>query len=237
MELDYQVYEQDYQGPLEGLLDVARSSDVALSQVNLAELISDFVNYLENRNNWEVGETSTVLLIFSELMRIKTRELLPRKELEEEELGEESNSAEEKGKEFFVQVGEELRNRAKQRSKLYDTSPDLPEFVRKGETVYKEVTLFELIKAFQDVIVTRQKGAELPDFQFSDEFDTEEQMEKIISLITPETPKPFEELLSQSPTREEIVVTFVSLLQLVKSGDLRIVKQVENDKIYVINNT
>ncbi len=232
MELDYEVFDEHYQGPLEGLLEVARSHDVPISEIKLARLVEDFMNYLENSSAWSVGEASSILLLFSELLRIKTRDLLPGSE--EEPAKEEEDELPDEKREFFLQVGETLREKAKERARLYDTRPDLPEFVSSGETVYKEVTLFELIKAFQNIVVTQRDQREMPHLKFSDDYDTEEQMESIKSRVQPGNPVAFEELLSSSPVREEIVVTFVALLQLVKQAELRIVKQVDTEEIFVV---
>ncbi len=232
MKLDYEIYEKEYRGPLEGLLEVAREKDVPLSKINLSRMVKDFVNHLDHRPDWDLGQMSAPLLIFSELLRLKTGELLPQKEEEEEpgrfdEVGPES-------REFFVRVGKQLQEKAEQRARLYEPRPDLPEFVREGEKLYKEVTLFELIKAFQDILVTRKEPRKLPVYDFSDEFDTEEQMEKIKQLVRPTGSVGFVQILTANPTREEIVVTFIALLQLVKGSELRIVKQVDTDKIYII---
>ncbi|GEM_PF-5132055 len=232
MELDYEVYDEHYQGPLEGLLEVARSHDVPISEIKLADLVEDFINHLGNSSDWTVGGASSLLLLFSELLRIKTRELLPGGEEEPEE--DEKEELPDEKRQFFLQVGETLKEKAKERARLYDTRPDLPEFVRSGETVYKEVTLFELVKAFQNIVVTQRDQRELPHFKFSDNYDTEEQMERIKSSVNPGEPVAFAELLSSRPVREEIVVTFVALLQLVKQAELRIVKQVSTDEIFVI---
>lgn len=233
MKLNYQVFGKEYQGPLEGLLEVARGNEVPLSQVNLAKLVDDFVNHLANREDWRVSEASSLLLVFSELLRIKSRELLPREETEESE-PEPEPEADEERKQFFQEVGETLKEKARERARLYEPSPDLPEFIREGETVYKEVTLFELIKAFQQIVVTRKQGRRQPEFEFSDDYDTDTQMKIIKERIPSGEAVGFEEMIDSRPEREEVVVTFVALLQLVKMDELRIVKKVETDQIFVI---
>lgn len=232
MKLNYEIYQEDYRGPLEGLLDLARQQDLPLSKISLAGLVEDFTNHLEHCSGWTVGGASASLLIFSELLRLKIKELLPRSEEPgKEKLLREIGPEE---KEFFVKVGKQLQEKAELRGRLYDTSPDLPEFVKEGEKVYKEVTLFELIKAFQDILVTHKRSQTMVDYQFSDEFTTEEQMDKIRKIAQPGAAVEFTVILSSQPGREEIVVTFIALLQLVKQSELRIVKKIDTDDIYIV---
>lgn len=50
------------------------------------------------------------------------------------------------------------------------------------------------------------------------------------------TPKfHFDQLFSKDPCREEIVVTFLSLLELMKLGEMLVVKEVETERILIIN--
>ncbi len=229
MQAEYSVYSPEFQGPLDSLLEAARCQDLEISKINISLLVDQFAIYVEQRSDWPVNSVSAYLLVFSELIRIKSRFLLPRPPEEEEE-----ELPEREGREFFISMGKQLREKAEERARLYDTCPDLPEYVQKGETHYKEVTLFELIRAFQKIVVTRQEKTNLPDFQFTDEFDTSERMEFIIELVRDREMIAFEKLISPVPSREEVIVTFLAILQLVKQNDLRLVREVDAEQIYVM---
>ncbi|MFP4687634.1 MAG: segregation and condensation protein A [bacterium] len=229
MQAEYSVYSPEFQGPLDSLLEAARCHDVQISRVNIARLIEQFAIYVEQHSDWPVNSVSAYLLVFSELIRIKSRLLLPKPEIDEEI----EELPDREGREFFITMGRQLREKAKQRARLYDTSPDLPEYVQKGETRYKEVTLFELIRAFQKIVVTRQEKTNLPDFQFTNEFDTGERMEFIVKLVRERDMIAFEKLVSATPSREEVIVTFLAILQLVKQNDLRLVREIDAEQIYV----
>lgn len=229
MEATYQVFTTDFQGPLEELRDAARGHDVPLSQLNLSQLISDFSVHIEDRLSWNVNHISSYLLLFSELIRLKTRILLPKEE--EEDLEEEEREL--GSKDFFQQAADVLWDRAEFRSRLYETKPDLPETVTSGQTEYREVTLFELIKAFQKIQVTQKESAP-PSIEITDEFNTVDRMEHIMARADGPDPLPFRRLLTEQPTREEIIVTFLAILQLVKQNDLRLVREVGGEQIYII---
>lgn len=229
MEATYQVFTRDFQGPLEELREAARGHDVPLSQLNLSELIDDFSFHIRDRVSWDVNKISSYLLLFSELIRLKTRVLLP-KEDEEEPEDEERDLG---SQSFFQQAADVLWDRAQFRSRLYETKPDLPDSVTTGETEYQEVTLFELIKAFQKVQVTQKETSD-PNIEITNEFNTVDRMEHIMSMANGPDPLPFRQLMSKEPTKEEIIVTFLAILQLVKQNDLRLVREVGGEQIYIV---
>ncbi|MFB6357002.1 MAG: segregation/condensation protein A, partial [bacterium] len=164
------------------------------------------------------------------LIRIKTRILLPTAEEEDEE--EIERELESQG--FFQQVAGNLKERYSRRARLYDTRPDLPETVESGDTQYREVTLFELIEAFQKIQATQQDNT-MTEVEITNEFDTHERMEYLLERVQEPRPIPFQELLSEAPTREEVIVTFLAILQLVKQEDLRLVREVGEQQIYVMH--
>jgi segregation and condensation protein A len=228
----YEVFYEGYRGPLEGLLESCRSEDVQLSQLDLTELIDDFSYYLRNHPELRVNVSSEYLLLFSELVRIKTRELLPGDEEPEDD--EPEGPEEREDRQFYQEVSERLREQAEQRSRLYESTPDsLPEAVREGRTEYREVTLYELIEAFRDIMATTREN-KTPNIELTNEFETADQMEYVTARAEDGSPVDFRDLLSSTPSREEIIVTFLAILQLVKQGDLRLIQAVSGGSIKVV---
>jgi len=236
MELDsldssYQVYTEEFRGPLDQLLSAARGKDLPLTSINIAELIDDFLNHLKQQLSLRVNSISIYLLLFSELVRIKSRSLLPGRERKEESEPEPNDSPPD---EFFNRAKDYLWNRAELRSPLHETQPDLPETITSGKTHHREVTLFELIKAFKDLRDTHRESNYEPSLTITNDYNTVDQMDYILSLLDDRNPIPFHDLLGNSPTKEEIIVSFLAILQLVKQKDIRIVKEVEKEGIYVV---
>lgn len=233
MEADYEVFHDQFRGPLEGLLESSRSRDVALSKLNISELIEDFSLHLRNQTSRSVNIFSEYLLIFSELVRIKTRELVPGPKEEEETEEKLPEGSEER--QFYEMVSDKLRDHAKRRSELYESTPDsLPDEITEGETNYREVTLYELIEAFRNILET-SRDANTPDIEITNDFETSDQMEYIISRVEEGAPVKFRDMLSTTPSREEIIVTFLAILQLVKQDDLRLIQAISGGEIKVVH--
>lgn len=233
MKEKYEVYHREYTGPLEGLLESSRKQDVVLSQVDISELIADFHRSLKSEPDRSVNVLSEYLLIFSELIRIKTRDLLPDENHEPEDKSEEFEEGE--GREFYELMSKQLKNQADARSQLYESTPDsLPQEVRQGETRYREVTLYELIEAFRNIMVTTREES-TPDIELTNEYETSERMEFILGRVNENAPVRFDNLLSSTPSREEVIVTFLAILQLVKQDDLRLIQAVSGGSIQVVS--
>lgn len=234
MELDYGVCLSDFQGPIDALRDAARRQDVALSRVDLSALIRDFGYHVRDRSDWNVHGVSAYLLVFSELIRIKTRLLLPD---EEEDESTEPEPGEDADEDLIALAARTLRERARRRARMYEGHPPrLPDEVTAGETHYREVTLVELIRSFQKLMQTEREPRTI-DLKITDEFDTEERMDYIMETLSGPRPRPFEQFLSARPSREEIVVTLLAILQLVKGNDLRLLRPVEGGTIRLIKVT
>lgn len=233
MRLDYEVYHTEFQGPLDSLLEASRSQDVPLSKIDLSRLIDEFSNHLSSRTGSSVNRMSRYLLVFSELVRIKTRLLLPGDDEDEPE--EELEGTDRESEQFYKVVSDQLKSKAKQRAQLFESQPDsLPETVQAGETKYREVTLYELMQAFQKIVATTRES-QAPDIELTNEFETADQMEYILEIVNDRRRVPFVALLSSSPSREEVIVTFLAILQLVKQDDLRLLQPVSGGKIEVLH--
>lgn len=234
MELEYGVCLSDFQGPIDALRDAARRQDVALSRVDLSSLIRDFGSHVRDRSDWDVRGVSAYLLVFSELIRIKTRLLLPD---DEEDESESSREVEDADEDLIAVAARTLRDRARRRAMMYDGHPPaLPDEVTSGETHYREVTLVELIRSFQKLMKTDREPRTL-NLKITDEFDTEERMDYIMDALSGRRARPFEGLLSPRPSREEIVVTLLAILQLVKGNDLRLVRPAGGGSIRLVKVT
>ncbi|MFB6346110.1 MAG: ScpA family protein [bacterium] len=233
MKLDYQVFHTEFKGPLQALLESSRSQDVPLSKIDLSVLIDDFSRYLSLNEGSSVNRVSRYLLVFSELVRIKTRLLLPGDDDPDET--EEVQDADRESQQFYQVVSDQLKSKAKHRAQLYESTPDsLPDSVTAGETKYREVTLYELMQAFQKIVETTRES-QAPDIELTNEFETADQMEYILEVIEERKRVPFLDLLSSSPSREEVIVTFLAILQLVKQDDLRLLQPVSGGHIEVLH--
>jgi len=160
----------------------------------------------------------------STLLHIKSRMLLPAPTIEEGEEGEEDPRAElmrrlveyQKYKEASVELGgRPLLNR----DVFTRVIPEDAEHPREEEI--EEVTLFELLEAFRQVLL-RAKPETIHEVTL-DSVTVEEKIQEIHSLLLAENRSmAFHLLFPEQASRRVIVVTFLAVLELVKMKLIRI---------------
>ena len=75
----------DFEGPLEVLLNMIEERKLSISEVHLASVCDAFLAYIEKLPHMPLGETAQFILVASTLLLIKSRSLLPLLELSETE--------------------------------------------------------------------------------------------------------------------------------------------------------
>ena len=73
----------NYNGPLEVLLDLAKSQKVDLAEISITKLADEFLNFIKNENNLNLEVASEYLLMATWLAYLKSKLLLP--ELEDDD--------------------------------------------------------------------------------------------------------------------------------------------------------
>jgi len=76
---------ENFQGPLEVLLDMIEGRKMSISDISLADVTDAYLAYVETLPQLPLGETAQFILVASTLLLIKSRALLPELELSEDE--------------------------------------------------------------------------------------------------------------------------------------------------------
>ena len=85
MDPKFSFESQQFQGPLEKLLDLIEARKMSISDVSLSEVTDSYLAYVETLTKLPLGETAQFILVASTLLLIKSRTLLPSLELSQDE--------------------------------------------------------------------------------------------------------------------------------------------------------
>ena len=147
-----QVFLEAFEGPLDLLLYLIRRQNLDILDIPIAEITRQYVEYIELMKEMQLELAGEYLLMAAMLAEIKSRMLLPRAEIQEEE--EEDPRAELVRRlqeyERFKKAAEDLSDLPRLERDTYIASVDAPE--RKVTTKLPDVTLKELLLAFHDVL-------------------------------------------------------------------------------------
>jgi segregation and condensation protein A len=213
----YQVATPVFHGPLDLLLQLIERAELDVTTLSLAQVTDQYLSYLENLMNLSADEISAFLVIAAKLIQIKSEMLLPRssnRELEEEDPGEAlTRQLLEYRK--FKRVAQSLDQLQKSERRTYPSFAPVPEI--EGNIKLVGLSLEDLLTTAKEVY------ARIPEEPSS--LDTAISSPKItirgkIRLVSDHLRRfgrsTFAAILGDKSTREDIGITFLAMLELVK---------------------
>src|SRR5262245_59378568 len=176
---DYKVKFEVFEGPLDLLLYLIKKEEVDIYEVNLTQLATQFVEYIELMRLLDLDIAGEFLVMASTLMYIKSRELLPVDQqvaVEGEEEGDDPRwelirqlVEYKKFKDAAVQLQSlEVRQEA-----VFPRAPGKPDFAKEDLGGRPQASLFDLINAVNAVLKRLTQAEDLRDI-FEDKWTVSE---------------------------------------------------------------
>lgn len=205
-----------FEGPLDLLLYLIRKQNIDILDIPVAEITKQYMTYVELMRATKLELAAEYLLMAAMLAEIKSRMLLPRQHIAEDE--EEDPRAELIRR---LQEYEQIKIAAESLDELPRIDRDIKTIQlaapdARARKLLPEVTLQELLLTVSEVL----KRAELfEQHQVSREvLSTRERMTAILEKITGKGFVPFIQLFQADEGKLGIVVTFMAVLELVKES-------------------
>ena len=222
---DYKVKFEVFEGPLDLLLYLIKKEEVDIYDVNLTQLATQFLEYIEMMRLLDLEIAGEFLIMASTLMYIKSRELLPKDQqvqVEGEDEGEDPRwelirQLVEYKK--FKDAAAQLQRREIEQENIYPRLPCKPEFEETPALDKPTASLFDLLNAVSSILRRfgeRDQAREI----FEDRWTVSEKIEHILQLLAERNQMKFSELFSDATNRSEVVVTFLALLELIRLKQL-----------------
>ena len=235
---NFSVELDNYQGPLDILLDLAKAQKVDLENISITLLADQFHNYITNEKNLNLETASEYLLMATWLTYLKSKLLLPGNPDEEFKL---------------LEVAQQLKLQLKKLELIRLLSDQMLKRKRLGRdirlrgikgsirSIYSteyRLNLYELLKTYSGIIMTkdfqRMNIPKLPVFTTEDGIKRiKEFFGKLIDWknINDLIPKNFKDGKNYKRTGKAGI--FAGSLELVKEGNLTIKQENLFDEIYV----
>lgn len=215
--MTYSVKTQAFEGPLDLLLHLIKKNEIDIYDIPIADITRQYLEYLEIMKTLNLDVAGEFLVVAATLLHIKSRMLLPVPE--EPQQDEEDPRADLVRQLLEYQSIKEAAFSLDKREML-----DRDVFIRKAfpEEVDVEerdvdlegLTLFGLIEAFKKVI------AELPEETahevFAERVSISDKISLILETLDTEDNVSFYDLLKGARSRQDVIVTFLAILELMK---------------------
>lgn len=212
----YKVQTAAYEGPLDLLLDLIERAELDITAVSLATVTEQYLEYLHHLEETNAEEISAFLVIAAKLVQIKSEALLPRPP--ELKPGEEDVGAllveQLKLYKRFKEIAKILQQREEQNLRSYLRLAPPPKI--EGKLDMSDITIADLLDAAMEVYAKDVEKQALGTVISAPKITIREKIDLISKKMGSATHAHFKELLGEKPTRIEIVVTFLALLELVK---------------------
>jgi segregation and condensation protein A len=217
-----QVFLEAFEGPLDLLLYLIRRQNIDILDIPIAEITKQYVQYIEMMTEMQLELAGEYLLMAAMLAEIKSRMLLPRLEIEEDE--EDDPRAE-----LVRRLQEYERYK-----KAADNLSDLPRlerdvFVASAEAAkpklamkLPDVTLKELLLSFHDVLKRAEMFSNL--HLQREPLSVRQRMSEILTRIKANTFTGFADLFDPEEGRMGVAVTFIALLELLRGSVIEVVQ-------------
>lgn len=225
---------QDFEGPFDLLLHLVRVSKMDIYKVNISDIIEQYLEFINSIDKFDIDTSSEYLVMSSELIHLKSKMLI-NKYNEDDELEEEYNIKSEEDLrnklieyERYKSMTDTFRELEENRLDYYTKLPEnLNNYVEEEKVINSDVSVDDLVKAFLEMQKRISFQKPITTKVTRKEYSVKERIVEIRNLLKAKKKLEFTELF-EIVTKENIVVTFLSLLDMSKNKEI-LIKQ---DKVF-----
>ena len=220
---EYKVELEVFEGPLDLLLYLIKKEEVDIYNIPIERITTQYMEYLALMRMLDLNIAGEFIVMAATLMMIKSRMLLPVEErLEEEE--EEDDPRWELVRQLieykkFKDAAAQLQERESLQENIFElgaehvvVEPDEPGLV------LQDVSLFDLIDAFNDVL-KRAREEEIGEI-VGESFTVADKIDAILGRLKRDRTAAFTSFFGGTASRHEIICTFLALLELIRLRQL-----------------
>lgn len=237
---------QVFEGPLDLLLHLLDKNKVNIYDIPIVEITAQYLEYIAEMQRNDLNVMSEFLVMAATLIDIKSRMLLPTVESDEEE------EAEDPRMELVQQLLEykmykcmayELRDRQMDAQKVLFKEPTIPAEVAEYEppvdveALVSDLTLAKLNDIFKSVMKKQVEKIDPVRSKFGkiekEEVSLSDKMAFLEEFCLTHSAFSFRSLLETQSSKMEIIVTFLAVLELMKTGKIFIRQDKTFDDIHI----
>lgn len=227
----------DFEGPLDLLLHLIKKSKMEIFDIEISEITNQYLNYIKSMTDMNLDIASEYLVMASELIEMKSKKLLPKSEEKEEDEEVEDPEVVLKRRLVEYQKYKEstnvFRDLEKNRSSYYTKAPEsLKKYSLEKLENDGSVDVYDLLDAFQKLLERQDFNKPKNTKIARKELSVKERIVKIRDILRVNKRVNFVELFDDF-SKPYVVVTFLSVLEMVKSREINIKQDNNFSDIYI----
>lgn len=240
---------ESFEGPLDLLLHLIDKNKVDIYDIPIAVITEQYLEYIKSMKEKDADRMSEFLVMAATLVDIKAKMLLP-KEVDEEG-NEEDPRAELVQKlieyKMYKYMSYELKDREVEAGKVIYKEPTIPEEVARYEapvdldTFLDGTTLTKLHMIFNDVMArsverTNVNALNMQNIQ-REQINISGKEAEIRQYLEEHFEFGFRQLIGGQKGKMNMIVTFLAVLELIKSGDIIAKQSADGEDILIKKKT
>ena len=217
----YEVHIGAFEGPMDLLLYLVQQSEVKPADISIAEITDQYLEWMKDISQADLSQAGDFLLMASRLMAMKVRELLPKDQRTEQDEAEIDLSRDELIQQMleyqrYKQVAKELQ--AMENENFGSCYRGRMEKTESEEDTLADANIWQLFRAYQKMLKTR--NSENVHHIELDDVTIEDRQQFISNTLHREGRVLFEDLLGRDPLPIVTVVTFMALMEMIKTDEV-----------------
>ncbi len=231
--MTYNFCVSDFEGPLDLLLHLVKESKLDIYEINVREIIEQYLDFIHSMEEQNIDVASEYLVMAAELIHLKSKLLINRHDEEDNKENED---------EFSINSEEDLRNKLLEYEKYKELTKNLSELEEKRMEVYTklpeslksyievdklpkgEFDLNDLLNAYNGYLKRKKLERPLKTKITKRELSIDDQIKSIRKLLNNRQKIEFFELFDEF-SKENIVVTFLSILEMTKNDEITLLQE------------
>ena len=220
-----------FEGPFDLLLFFIERDELDIYDIPIAKITEEFLTYLRHLETLNVELASEFILVAATLMRIKSKMLLPRPQIDE--AGNEIDPREELVKHLLeykkyksvIDVFQKMEDSELSKEKRGNIAKELRSLAESSnvEAELQDVDLFKLLTVLEKVMKRHEEEQNRPVHQVIQyPYTVEGQKEYIFGEVNSRGRLSILEILEKQPTRIALIFNFLAILEMLALGDLGI---------------
>ncbi|HZE70613.1 MAG TPA: segregation/condensation protein A [Pyrinomonadaceae bacterium] len=219
---DLKIVLGEFEGPLDLLLHLIRQEQVSIYDIPIARITAEYLRYLRVMQEMDIAVAGDFLVMAATLIELKTKMLLPRDPLAPAE------EAEDPRMDLVNQLLEYQKYKAAAQMLWSRATVEQAVFKRAELETDKNnpevaVGLFDLLKVFQDILA-RHKEEILLEIE-REEISMAEMLERLRNMVLSSGELNLRVFFERARTRRELVLAFLSVLELVRTTQIKLLQR------------
>lgn len=227
----------DFDGPLDLLWHLIKAHKMDIYDINIEKITKEYLSFINEHKELTIDGASEYLVMASELIHLKSKLLLNKNDEEEDA-------------EYEINTEDDLRNRLieyeklkaaadrlveledKRKEVLTKLPSNLSEYADKSVKLSSDITLDDLLKAFEDYLNRKKLDEPVNKAVTKRELSVEDRCLSIKSYLHNRGKVNFLDLFDELD-KPYVIVTFLGILNLVKSREAVISQEYNFGDIYI----